>query len=65
MQGPTATEHEPVTIERVQRALEFCALIVVRDGALAVPIFERLERDLEAMRSNEATVVRAKALLAR
>jgi hypothetical protein len=37
----------------------------VRDGPVVVPIFERLERELAAMRSNEATVVRAKALLAR
>jgi hypothetical protein len=53
------------TIERLERALAVCAHLVVRDGPVVVPILERLERELAAMRSNEATVVRAKALLAR
>ena len=56
---------EAVTIERLERALALCAHLVVLDGPVVIPLFERLERDLAAMRSNEATVARAKALLAR
>ena len=55
----------PVTIERLERGLAPCAYLVVRDGAVVIPLFESLERDLAAMRSNEATVARAKALLVR
>jgi hypothetical protein len=53
---------EPVTIERVERALAVCARLVVRDAAIA-PIFERLERELAAMRQTQDTVGRAKRLL--
>jgi hypothetical protein len=55
---------EPVTIERLERALALCAYLVVLDGPVVAPIFEKLERELAAMRSNENTIVRAKALLA-
>ena len=54
-----------MTIERIERALVLCAHLVVLDGPVVAPLFESLERDLAAMRSNEATVARAKALLAR
>lgn len=59
----TATEHEPVTIERLERAVTLCAYLVVLDGPVAVPIFERLERELAAMRQTHDTVGRAKRLL--
>jgi hypothetical protein len=54
---------EPVTIERLERALALCAYFVVLDGPVVAPIFERLERDLEAMRRQKGTVARAKRLL--
>jgi hypothetical protein len=54
---------EPITIERLERALALCAYLVVRHGPYLTPIFERLERELATMRSNEAAVGRAKALL--
>ena len=60
-----AIEHERVTIERIERSLALCERLVVLDGSVVIPLFERLERELAAMRSNEATVARAKALLAR
>jgi hypothetical protein len=56
-------EHEPVTIERLERALVICAACVELDGPIVVPLFERLERDLAAMRAQQATVERAKRLL--
>jgi hypothetical protein len=58
-----AREHEPVTIERLERALAFCAYLVVLDGPVVIPLFERIERELAAMRAQQATVDRAKALL--
>jgi hypothetical protein len=58
-----AIEHEPVTIERLERALAFCARLVVLDGPTLVPLFESLERDLAEMRAQQATVERAKRLL--
>jgi hypothetical protein len=54
---------ETVTIERLERGLALCAYLVVRDGRVAVPLFERLERELAAMRRQEDTVDRAKKLL--
>jgi hypothetical protein len=54
---------ETVTIERVERALALCAYLVELDGPVVVPLFERLERELAAMRRQEGTVERAKRLL--
>jgi hypothetical protein len=54
---------EPVTIERLERALAICAYIIELDGPKVVPLFERLERELAAMRQAEDTVGRAKRLL--
>jgi hypothetical protein len=59
-----AKEHEPLTIERVERALALAARLVVLDGPVVIPYFERLERDLAEMRAQQDTVARAKALLA-
>jgi hypothetical protein len=58
-----AKAHEPVTIERLERALAFCAYLVVLDGPILAPLFESLERDLAAMRVQQGTVDRAKRLL--
>jgi hypothetical protein len=58
-----AREHEPLTIERLERALAFCAQLVVLDGPVLVPLFESLERDLAAMRAEQDAVARAKRLL--
>ena len=54
---------EPVTIERLERALALCAYIMVRDGPVVAPLFEKLERELETMRRQQDTVARAKRLL--
>jgi hypothetical protein len=56
-------EHEPVTIERLERALVTCARILVLDGPVVAPLFERLERELAAMRAQQDTIARAKRLL--
>jgi hypothetical protein len=55
-----AREHEPITVERLERAVALCAYLVVRDGPVMVPMFERLERELAAMRQTQDAVERAK-----
>ena len=52
-----------VTIERMERALALCAYLVVLDGPVAIPWFERVERELAAKRAEQDTVERAKRLL--
>jgi len=58
-----AKAHEPLTIERMERAVAFLAYLVVLDGPVVIPLFERMERELAEMRGQQATVERAKALL--
>lgn len=54
---------EPITIERLERALALAAYLVELDGPVVVPLFERLERELAAMRQTQGTMARAKRLL--
>jgi hypothetical protein len=56
---------EAVTIERLERGLAVCAYLVALDGPVMVPMFERLERELAAMRSQHDATERAKRLLQR
>jgi hypothetical protein len=58
-----AREHEPITVERLERAVAFLALLLLRDGPVVLPLFERMERELAEMRAQQATVERAKAFL--
>jgi len=58
-----ARKSEPVTIERVERGLALCAYLIELDGPVTVPMFERLERELAAMRQTQDTVSRARRLL--
>jgi hypothetical protein len=55
---------DEISIERLERALAGCTRILVLDGPKVAPIFERLERELAAMRRNKDAMARAKALLA-
>lgn len=52
-----------VTVERLERALAVVAYLIKLDGPKMAPLFERLERELAAMRQTEDTVGRAKRLL--
>jgi hypothetical protein len=53
----------PVTIERLERGLALLAYMVVLDGPVLAPLFDKLERELALMRAGQDTVSRAKALL--
>jgi hypothetical protein len=52
-----------ITVERLEWSLAVLAYLMVRDGPVYAPIFNRLERELAAMREAEESVVRAKRLL--
>jgi hypothetical protein len=54
---------EPVTIERLERGLAMMAYLVMLHGPVLAPLFERLERELAAMRSDQGAVDRARKLL--
>jgi hypothetical protein len=52
------SEAEPVTLDRLERGLVLMAYFVVLDGPVLAPLFEKLEREVEAMRANQDTVDR-------
>jgi hypothetical protein len=54
---------EPITIERLERGLALLAHLIVLDGPVYAPLFEKLERTLDVMRRRQDTVARAKRLL--
>lgn len=54
---------EPVTIERLERGLAIAAYLVVLDGPVMAPVFEKLELELQAARASQDTVGRARQLL--
>jgi hypothetical protein len=54
---------EAITVERLERGLAIAAYVMSLDGPMCAPLFEKLERDLEAMRRQGDTVARAKRLL--
>ncbi|MGY0573725.1 hypothetical protein ACTGJ9_023760 [Bradyrhizobium sp. RDM12] len=54
---------DEVTVERLERALAVVAYLVARDGPKRIPLFERLERELAAMRQTEDAMGRARRLL--
>lgn len=54
---------EPITIERLERGLLFMAYILDKYGEVYIPIFERIEREVELARAKRSTMDRARALL--
>ena len=48
--------HQPLTIERLERALVVAAHLVERHGAQMVPIFEKLERELAKIKSDPSVM---------
>lgn len=52
-----------VSIERLERALALAAYVVVLDGPVAAPLFDRLERELAKARATSDSVTRARALV--
>jgi hypothetical protein len=59
----TITLAETVTLDRLERGLAVAAYLVALDGPVMVPIFEKLERELEAMRASQDAVGRAMRMI--
>ena len=57
-------ENEPITIERLEAALGIVARAILLDGPIYAPIFDRLEREIAALRANDDVVSRAQRFLA-
>lgn len=60
--------HAPVTIERIERAMDEVALAIDMAGdrgAIYLPIYERLERELVECRAKETTLSSVRARLER
>jgi hypothetical protein len=49
---------EPVTVERIERALAIVARCVVLDGDIYLQLYESLERDLDALRVKQDVLSR-------
>lgn len=55
---------QPMTTERIERALRDVAAIVAAPGGEAyVPLFERLERELAERQSRQDAIARARAMV--
>jgi hypothetical protein len=55
---------EPVTLDRLERGLALLAHLVTLDGEVLLPLFEKLERDLEILRGKQDAANRAMKLAA-
>jgi hypothetical protein len=55
--------HQPVTLERIERGLVVVAHLMELHGLDLAPIFVKLEREAEAMRSSQDAAGRARKLL--
>jgi hypothetical protein len=53
-----------VTLDQIVTARKIVAQILVRDGPKFLPVFERLEREYERAKEQEATMARAQELAA-
>jgi hypothetical protein len=52
------------TLERLEKALAIVARAIVLDGAVYAPTFDRLEREIAALRADDDVVSRARRYLA-
>jgi hypothetical protein len=56
--------HESITIARLEAALAIVARAILLDGSIYAPIFDRLEREVAALRAADDAVSRAERYLA-
>jgi hypothetical protein len=57
------TENELTLVQRVERALLLLAYFIERDGDIHLPLFEKLEAELEDLKHKESARDRARRLL--
>ena len=55
--------HESVTLERLLQARAAIAYAMALDGSIYAPVFERLEREIAAMRAADDVMARARRCL--
>jgi hypothetical protein len=60
-----APQSAEITVERLERALEIAADLVVYHGDAVVPFFERIEEELHALRKRSSAADRARQMAAR
>lgn len=63
-----AARHAPVTIERIERAMDEVARAIDMAGdrgTIYLPIYERLERELQECRAKQTTLSSVRARLER
>lgn len=58
-----AKMYEPVTVERIERALVLLAYLIEREGDVHLPMFEKFESELAELRRKQNTKDRARRLL--
>lgn len=56
-------EEQPVTVERIERSMVMLAHIIGMDGDKYLPIYERLEKELEILKQKENALARARTFL--
>jgi hypothetical protein len=56
-------KNEAITAARLEAALAIVARAIVLDGPVYAPIFERLEREIAALRAEDDVVARAQRYL--
>jgi hypothetical protein len=56
-------KNQPITVERLEAALAIVARGVVLDGPIYAPLFDRLEREIAALRAADDVVSRARRYL--
>lgn len=59
----TVAPQPAVTIERIERALVLAAHVVMLDGEVYLPLFNRLENELQSARRQADAMSRARTLL--
>jgi hypothetical protein len=59
------TRDEPVTLERLERALAAISYAILLDGPVYAPVLDRLEREIAALRVRDDVVSRARQHLER
>ncbi len=60
-----ARRQKPLTIERLESTLDKLAAIIDKHGDVYIPIYERLERELDAMKAERDTKNRISERIAR
>ncbi|CAM5404131.1 hypothetical protein AFEL58S_02082 [Afipia felis] len=56
-------KREPITLERLKRAQNLIARLIVRDGPVYAPYLDRLDREIEAMTAKTDVVARARRII--